>query len=423
MTVKAIGWWAVTAGSLLCTAGVCGAPAGAHPWSRWPHLPQGADFFPFGVWAQNPADAPAYRALGVDFYYGLHGGPTEAQVAVLRKHNMPFVAMFNDYARQHLLQEPLAWGWMHRDEPDLAHVYPRSLLTGPNGKQIIREHWPEVYQKLDLDNNEYNGWGMGAHPVIDIQADYRRIREADPTRPVFLQLSHAVAFEGVKKGRGDHSGNVEVYPGYMAGSDIVSFDIYPVAEGLGKELWRVPKGLDQLRAWGSGERPLMAIIEAGFGETFANKHQQRAQVWMAINHGATGITWFCHRWTQVDGQRKLFSTRMPLTDPRVGAAVRDIAAEVKALAAVINTPALQGRVRAEGLELDLAARQTDDAVYVFAVERGGAGGEATLFVEGLGGVDVEVIGENRILRAEGSRFQDRFTPWEVHLYRARTNAP
>lgn len=407
----------------LMSAAVYGAPDGAHPWSRWPHLPQGRDFFPFGVWAQNPADAPAYRALGVDFYYGLHGGPTEAQVAALRRHNMPFVAMFNDYARQNLLKEPLAWGWMHRDEPDLAHVYPRNLLKGPEGKRILREHWPEVYRKLELEGKEYDGWGLGAHPVIDIQANYRKIREADPTRPVFLQLSHAVAFEGVKKGRGDHSGNVEVYPGYFAGSDIISFDVYPVADGRANELWRVPKGLDQLRTWGSGNRPLMAIIEAGFGETFADKHQQRAQVWMAINHGATGIAWFCHRWTQVDGQRKLFSTRMPLADPQVGAAVREIAAEVKSLAAVINSAALKDRVRAEGLELDLAARQADGWVYIFAVERGGAGGAATLSVEDLGAADVEVIGENRTLRAEGGRFQDRFAPWEVHLYRARAAAP
>lgn len=392
-------------------------PEAEHPWSRWDHVPQDEDFFPFGVWAQEPRDAEAYRELGVDYYFGLHGGPTAEQVEEMRRHEMPFIGRFNDYAKEHLLEDPLAWGWMHRDEPDLAHVYPRNLLKGPEGEEILKKHWPEVYEELEREGREYDGWGMGANPV-DLQEDYRRWRELDPLdRPVFLQLSRAVSTEGKEMGRGDHSGNVEVYPGYFKASDIISFDNYPVAYGEADKLWLIPKGLDQLKAWGSGDRPLMVILEAGFGEEWADKHQQRAQAWMAINHGASSITWFCHRWAERNGERQLVSTRMPLSEPAVGEAIRDIMAEIKSLGAVINSPPQNHLAAAEGQELNLGARIYGSAGYVFAVEMDGAEGEAWITFEGLGDAEVEVIGEERTVRAEGGRFRDHFDPWQVRLYR------
>jgi len=414
-----------TAVLLVCVlAMACGGLASAqeakNAWSQWKVMPQGEDFFPIGVWAQNSRRAARYKALGVDYYLALFGGPTEAQVTDLRKAGIATICSMNDYARKNLLNDPLVWGWMHGDEPDLAHVYSRDKLKGPNGKQIIKEHWPEVYKKLDLDHNEYNGWGMGANPV-DIQADYKRWKRADPTRPVLLQLSNSVAFDGKKRGRGDHNGNIEVYPGYIAGADIVSFDVYPVANGIPNELWRVSKGLDQIREWGAAKKPIMVILEAGFGEKWADHHQQRAQAWLGINHGASSLTWFCHRWATVDGQRKLTSTAMPLTDAEVGKAVKAINDEVHSLAAVINSPAITDGMEVEGAALDLSARRKDGAIYVFAVEKAGEPGkgglETTIKLKGVGAANVEVIGEDRKLACTGGAFTDAFAAWDVHLYK------
>lgn len=392
-------------------------PDGRNGFSRWSVYPQDKGFFPIGVWLQKPALAGKYKALGVNFYYGLWQGPTADQVAELRRHGMGVICSFTDYAKSHLLEEPVIWGWMHGDEPDLAHHYPRSLLKGPGGKEIIKKHWPEIYAELDLDHNEYNGWGMGLHPLIDVQADYQEIKQHDRNRPVLLQLSKAVALKGQSRGRGDRNGKTWEYPLYIEGSDAVSYDIYPVAYGDADKLWQVPDGLDQLEEWGSGERPRMAIIECGFGESWATKPQQRAQVWMAVNHGAEGIAWFVHRWVEKNGKKTMYSDQMPIRHPEVGQAMQEINAELRTLAPVINAEIPSDVVRAEGVALDLGARRKDGTLYIFAVERGGKKGPADFRLKGVEHAQVEVIGEARSLNCRDGRFQDTFVPWGVHLYK------
>lgn len=390
---------------------------GKNPYSKFETFPQGKDFFPIGVWLQNPRYADRYRDLGVNFYYGIWDGPNADQVAALKKHGMGLICHFNDFAKNNLLNDPTIWAWMHADEPDLAIAYPRDMLKAPGGKEIIKKHWPEVYEKLDLDNNEYNGWGMGLHPVNDVQADYKKIKADDPDRPVMLQLSKAVATDGVYVGRGDRNGKTEDYPLFFKGSDAISYDIYPVAYGEGDSLWLVPKGLDQLREWGSGDRPLMMILEAGFGEEWANQHQQRAQLWMAINHGASGIVWFVHRWSEADGPKRMTSEKMAIDNAEVGQAVKELNGEVADLAVVLNTNPLQTGVTARGVELDLGARYHDGFLYVFAVEKQGKSGEATISINGLTNAELTVINEDRQLTAKGGQFSDTFDPWAVHLYK------
>ncbi|NLF31645.1 MAG: hypothetical protein GX591_12250 [Planctomycetes bacterium] len=407
-----------------CGPQVADSPA-KNPWSQWERMPQGQDFFPIGVWAQDPRHAAQYRAMGVDYYLALFGGPTPEQMAALREAGMATVCDFNDYARENLLDDPLVWGWMHGDEPDLAHVYPRDTLMGPGGMDILKQHWPEVHAALVAEGKTYEGWGMGANP-LDLQADYAAIKEADPTRPVLIQLSKAVALEGKIAGRGDHSGRLDLYPGYMAASDLVSFDIYPVAYGDADKLWQVPRGLDNLRAWGAGERPIMAILEAGFGDSqYANQAQQRAQAWMAINHGASSITWFCHRWMMVDGRNTNVSTAMPITEPQVGQAVKAINDEIHGLAAAINSPVLDGAATVEtsnpDVPVEMTARRHGGATYLFAVSMTSGTTDATFTVPGAAdGATVEVLNEGRTLTVKDGRFSDAFaSDFDVNLYRIR----
>ena len=409
--------WLCLLGILVSTAASLSAETGKNAFSRWKNLPQDENFFPIGVWVQAPSDAGKYKELGINFYFGLWKGPTAEQIQELKKHGMGVVCHFNEYAKENLLNEPAVWGWMHSDEPDLALHFPRELLKGPGGKEIIKKHWPEIYTQLDLDRNEYNGWGMGLHPVNDIQSGYQEIKKNDLKRPVFIQLSMAVANEGIEMGRGDRSGKIWEYPLYMEGSDVVSFDIYPVAYGNPDKLWQISKGIDQLKAWGSGDRPRMVILEAGFGEVWASKHQQRAQLWLAINHGAQGIAWFAHRWIKENGQEKFYSARMPLQHPEVGQAIKELNLEVLSLASVINAEKPGNIAAAKGIELDLGARKKDDILYLFAVERGGKSGLAEITLNGIDRAEIEVLGENRTLTCTGGVFKDDFEPWAVHLYK------
>jgi len=81
------------------------------------------------------------------------------------------------------------------------------------------------------DNAQSLGQGKGYGPPIlpkKITDDYYKIQQADPTRPVILNLGQGVAWDGYY-GRGVRTNHPEDYPEYIKGCDIASFDIYPAA--------------------------------------------------------------------------------------------------------------------------------------------------------------------------------------------------
>src|SRR5262245_25204921 len=75
--------------------------------------------FPVAVWLQNPARAAEYKAIGINLYVGLWRGPTEAQLAELKRHGLHVVCSQNAAGLRHL-DDPTIVAWMHRDEPDNA---------------------------------------------------------------------------------------------------------------------------------------------------------------------------------------------------------------------------------------------------------------------------------------------------------------
>ncbi len=116
-------------------------------------------------------------------------------MADLKRHGMHVVCSQNDVGRKHL-DDPTIVAWMHGDEPDNA----QSLGKG-------------------------KGYGPPVTPT-KVVADYERVKTADPSRPVFLNLGQGVAWDQYI-GRGTRRNHPEDYPEYLKGCDIASFDIYP----------------------------------------------------------------------------------------------------------------------------------------------------------------------------------------------------
>ena len=70
--------------------------------------------------------------------------------------------------------------------------------------------------------------------------------------------------------------------------------------------------------------------------------------------------------------------------------------------------------------ISLTARKAGGFLYVFAVCMADQSTEATLTPSPpLKDGDIEVIGENRLLKASAGSIKDRFGPWEVHLYKIK----
>jgi hypothetical protein len=365
------------------------APArSGNPYARWSRGPShDPGFFPIGVWLQSPSNAARYRQAGINLYVALWQGPTEAQLAELKRAGMPVICEQNAVGLKHL-DDPTIIGWMHGDEPDNAQALPGGKGYGP------------------------------AIPPAKIIADYERIRAADPSRPVLLNLGQGVANdEWVGIG-----GPRENYPEYVKGADMVSFDVYPVA-GLEKPnsenyLWYVPKGIDRIRKWSGDAKLAWNCIECthiGDASRQATPQQVRAEVWMSLVHGSRGLIYFVHQF------KPSFNEHALLDDPPMLAAVTATNRQIQELAPVLNSPTVEPGVTVTAepeAPVDAMVKRMGDATYVFAVGMRNHAGRATFRVPGLTGRrKVTLLGEERTLDARDGQFEDSFAPYGVHLYR------
>src|SRR5262249_50667014 len=226
-------------------------------------------FFPIAVWLQDPANAPKYKDLGINVYVGLWRGPTQKQLAALKQHGMRGICAQNAVGLQHK-DDPTILGWMHGDEPDNA----QSLGKG-------------------------KGYGPPILPAKIVE-DYRKLKERDPTRPVFLNLGQGVAWDNYV-GRGVRRNHPEDYPEYLKGCDIASFDIYPAVhehKDIAGKLWYVADGVSRLRKWSMDRKVVWNCIECTHisnPKARATPAQVKAEVWMSLVRGSRGLIYFVHQ--------------------------------------------------------------------------------------------------------------------------------
>jgi len=365
------------------------------PYASWSNGPGSSqDFFPIAVWLQNPRNAPKYRKAGFNTYVGLWKGPTESQLAQLKQAGMKVICHQNEVGLKHR-NDPTIIAWMHGDEPDNA-------------------------QSLGKDK----GYGPPIAPA-KIVADYQKIKAADHTRPILLNLGQGVAWDGWH-GRGIRTNHPEDYPEYLKGCDIASFDIYPVVHAkpqVAGKLWYVPRGVERLIRWTEGKKPVWNCIECtriNNPTQKATPHQVRAEVWMALIHGSRGIIYFVHEW------KPRFQEAALLTDPEMLTAVTILNKQIAQLAPVLNAPTITDRhkVASDPPTVPIAAlmKKHNGAAYLLTVAMRGDAVTATFTLADLKGkITIEVLGENRRLTATDGVFHDRFRPWDVHLYRLRSD--
>lgn len=372
----------------------------ASPYAKWKNGPANDEaYFPIAVWLQPPARAAQYREAGFNTYVGLWKGPTEGQLAQLKEAGMSVICEQNPVGLKHRDDRTIV-AWMHGDEPDNA-------------------------QEL--------GPGKGYGPPIEprtIIADYQRLREADPTRPILLNLGQGVAWDNYI-GRGVRRNHPEDYAEYVRGSDIASFDIYPVVHDhatIAGNLWYVPTGVERLITWAGPDRVVWNCIECtriGNPDKKATPHQVRCEVWMSLIHGSRGLIYFVHEW------QPRFDESALLHDPEMLAGVTKINRQITRLAPLLNRPTLKNAVAVtsennNAVPIAVMAKRSTDAQYLFACAMREGKTTATFRVTGMKAdagskvdvkVEVEVVDENRRLELVGGVFRDEFQPWDVHIYR------
>jgi hypothetical protein len=385
----------VSVAFLLCVCAgawtIGGEAVASTPYVQWENGPDHDDgFFPIAVWLQNPRNAARYRQAGINTYIGLWRGPTEQQLAELKSAGMKVICGQNEVGLKHIDDETIV-GWMHGDEPDNA----QSLGAG-------RGYGPPI-------------------PAENIVADYNKIRRADPSRPVLLNLGQGVAWDGWY-GRGVRTNHPEDYPEYVKGCDIASFDIYPAVHSspqVAGKLWYVAKGVERLAAWTEGKKTVWNCIECTRiqnPKTKATPREVRCEVWMSIIHGSMGLIYFVHEW------EPRFNESALLSDAEMLSAVTATNKQIHDLAPVLNSPTMPKAADVksdnEQVPVGFMVKRHKGWLYVFAVAMREGTTNATFKLGGLAGEkDVEVLGESRAILSKDGLFRDRFDTWQVHLYR------
>lgn len=345
--------------------------------------------FPIAVWLQNPTRAAEYKAIGINVYVALWRGPTDEQLAELKRHGIRVVCGQNANGLKHK-DDPTIVAWMHGDEPDNAQSKGRGKGYGP--------------------------------PVLPAKVveDYERMKKTDPSRPVLLNMGQGVAWDPYV-GRGVRRNHPEDYPEYIKGCDIASFDIYPAVHDhrdVAGKLWFVADGVSRLIKWTDGRKPVWNCIECTHisnPNAKATPAQVKAEVWMSLVRGSRGLIYFCHQFRPTSIEAGL------LADKEMTAAVGEINKQIQELAPVLNSPSVANGVTvASAVPVEAMVKRRDGATYVFAVGMRGEPTAATFTVGGLkGSATAEVLGENRTVEVTDGVFKDNFAAWGVHLYRVK----
>ena len=367
------------------------------PYAQWSNGPStDPAWFPLAVWLQDPGNASGYAALGINLYVGLWQGPTQQQLQTLQAAGMPVVATQNGTALGFGSSTPMR-GYQQMDEPD---------------------------------NAQWNGssYDPCLAPAV-MEANYLQWVANDPTRPVFLNFGMGLAYENWI-GRGTCTGQLGMYPDYMRGADIVSFDIYPVNStdpALAGNLWYVAQGVERLVDWNEqyfqGHKVVWNCVELSNidGVALPTTAQVRAEVWMSIVHGSQGIIYFVHEFNPVFHEAAILSrSEPPYQDLRAG--VTALNAQVTALAPVLNSARFDSEVAvdssAAGVPLRATVRHQGGKVYVIAVAMRDAPTTGTFSLSGLTPAStVEVVDEQRSITPGAGSFTDSFDGYGVHIYR------
>ena len=311
-------------------------------------LLDGSPFFPMMVWGQCPDVFQSNLAAGINLFADNPCGGLQTQLNALGGRALSAAVGGKDGG-----SGPGLIGYFHPDEPDGAGMTAAALPPPPAGAPNIRF--------LTLTNHFYSG----AAPL--------------------------------PQGRG-------MYPGLIAASDVVGFDLYPLQEWCRADrLGDVFTSQQELVRMSPQKATFQWIEVDGWrcpsGKTAVTPATVKAESWLAIAGGAHGLGFFPGVWPA-----------------HIGAAIADVSRDVAALGPALLAPSLGAR--SDNAHVKVGARAHEGIVYVIAVNAGYTATRATVRVGPLGDRSLTVVGENRRVDARGSQFVDSFAPLAVHVYAA-----
>jgi len=231
----------------------------------------------------------------------------------------------------------------------------------------------------------------------DLQRD---IPSERPGRISFLTLTNHFYSKAapLPQGKG-------MYPVLFQIPDVLGFDLYPLQVWCRPAFGDVYDAQSELRS-ASGGKPTFQWIEVARMEQPCRKDPSldptpatvRAESWLSIAGGATGIGYFPNHWS-----------------PSIGTEVARTNKQIKAL-----TQALLAPIAASSSDNPLvrvSARALNGALYVIAVNTSSTTVTAKIGVDGIAGRSATVLGGSApAVAADDQGFSDTFGPLDARVY-------
>lgn len=379
--------------------------------------------FPIGVWLQDPlrvrdgrTNAVNYKDIGVNTFVGLWGWPSEAPK--YPGYNLPAAQALKDAGMTVYAGSSQAAVDWNRAHPEFASTFAGYLLGD------------------EPDMNKVSGdatLAAASMPTTWQQAG-DALRAADPTRAIYANFGKGFALDpwvGYHTGPGPTQ--ADDFAKYVEPTTFLSSDYYAVTDPYERldqhGIWGYGRAVDNTER-NAGSRAVWGVVEASapFAQgKVANNIAGRmppdlimAAVWEMIVHGADGIIYFCHDFS--DGGQVEDGC---LADPGMPAAMKLANASVQSYAAVLQTPDVPGTNATSNGSIAVATltKRHGGFTYVFAMADGSASYpngqpvDATISVSGAGNGTLEVLNDGRFVSMASGQFTDQFSAYELHIYR------
>lgn len=307
--------------------------------------------------------------------------------------------------------------------------YARDFTSYFKTKEKLLAHYP-------LDEPGVNWRNHPSVPEL-----YQAIRKEDPSHPIFVVDQHWCPLKRtaeVSVGY-DLDKCKKVNPNYdqwwLEEADKITHQVFGLADIVAVDhycIWEKENGqrsdgvkevtlaMDWAREKVADQKPVWFVVQAfshgafdGYVDHWPTFEEERAMVYLALNHGAKGI--FYYDWSLM---------RNPDTDTFKSAEAEKlwndigrINKELNSLVSVIIAPKVEQTVASPDSEIDLYLRHYEDRWYLFAVNAEDRAVDAVfnLPADWLA-TSAEVYNENRIISIADSQFKDIFAPAAVHIY-------
>jgi hypothetical protein len=374
---------------------LCGSAWGGSPyiWKAGPS--NDPNWFPVSVWWQGYWRASEWGAIGVNMIVG-PDAPSASDQTTLRNNHVNIIANYSASLRT----VGVVKGYLQPDEPDNAQ------------------------QDGNYTDPAHPVYGPCIDPNLIIK-QYQTWKAADPNRPVFLGLGQGVCYNTSSPYNGRGNGSTwSQYPMYCQAADILAFDVYPYNDS-GLTPYKKPKyiaiGIDRLRSWSNYQKPVWMDIETdnigGGGRPAA--YQTKAEVWIALVHGASGIQFFSQSWYPAwVSEDATFSKDPNTTDPAMVPMLTALSARIESLAPELYTTP-KASLLDPNLNVNWTEKEYGGKTYLFAVALTDSNSAMpyTFHLSDLpGSLTATVLDEGRSVTLTNGVFTDDFSHLGVHLY-------